>query len=414
MVKLMLEGFGGDQRRNRRQGAAGATPNKFGIACYHVNARLSRNLADIGEFRPQKVLLLIGYCLQAIWCRFRYGVTTFYYIPAPGKRSALVRDWLVMRLCRPFFKKLILHWHATGLGKWLETVALIRTRAITYRLMKGADLSVVLARQNVADAEKLWSQQIKVVNNGIPDPCPNFDTDVLPRRLARTAARTKLLSGQPLTPTEVTAAGGDPQIFKVLFLAHCTRAKGLFDTLDAIAIGNRELASKGSPIRLRLTVAGAFFSESEQAEFFERIARPDLQPDADWPAQSPPGTGSGAPNPTVVEYVGFLSGEAKYKAFAESDCFCFPTIAPESFGLVVIEAMAFGMPVVASRSRALPEILGADYPGLVPLQNPAAVAQAILQMITESPAESLRNRFLNNFTVDNFLAAMAQAIRSLE
>ena len=45
----------------------------------------------------------------------------FYYVPAPGKRVALYRDWLVMLLCRPFFKNIILHWHAAGLAKWLET-----------------------------------------------------------------------------------------------------------------------------------------------------------------------------------------------------------------------------------------------------------------------------------------------------
>ena len=80
MVRLMLDGFGGDHRRNARTAEA----SRHGITCYHVNARLSRNLEDIGEFRPQKVLLLLSYCLQAIWCRFRYGVTTLYYIPSPG------------------------------------------------------------------------------------------------------------------------------------------------------------------------------------------------------------------------------------------------------------------------------------------------------------------------------------------
>src|SRR5881397_3552905 len=129
MVQLMLAGFGGDWRRD------GKTPEKagctFGIDCYHVNARLSQKLEDIGDLRIGKFILLLGYCAQAVWCRFRYGVRNFYYIPAPGKRSALYRDWFVMLLCRRFFKRVILHWHAAGLAKWLETMVQLRSRSLT-------------------------------------------------------------------------------------------------------------------------------------------------------------------------------------------------------------------------------------------------------------------------------------------
>ena len=149
----------------------------------------------------------------------------FYYVPAPGKAVALYRDWLVMLICRPFFKHIILHWHAAGLAKWLETAVQIRSRAITYRLFKPVDLSIVLSRFNVADAEKLLSRRICVVSNGIPDPCPDFATSVLPRRRARFAARARNVAGEKLSAGEMATAGGDPQIIKVLFLAHCSRER---------------------------------------------------------------------------------------------------------------------------------------------------------------------------------------------
>src|SRR6266850_7263527 len=166
MVQLMLAGFGGDQRKQRPENPS--TP--YDVHCYHVNARLSRKLEDIGDLRIGKFFLLIWYCAQAIWCRFRYGVKNFYYIPAPGKKSALYRDWLVMFICRWLFPRVFLHWHAAGLAKWLELVVQMRTRSITYRLLKKVDLSIVLSQYNKADAEKLYSQNITVVSNGIPDP----------------------------------------------------------------------------------------------------------------------------------------------------------------------------------------------------------------------------------------------------
>src|SRR5579862_7661979 len=138
MVQLMLQGFGGDQR-GQKHGAV----NPFGIACYHVNARFSRGIEDIGKFQGAKLARLFFHCLEAIWCRFRYGVDNFYYVPAPGKRMALYRDWLVMLICRPFFRKVILHWHAAGLTEWLETSGSGITRAITGRLLKSVSLSIV-------------------------------------------------------------------------------------------------------------------------------------------------------------------------------------------------------------------------------------------------------------------------------
>ena len=202
MVQLMLNGFGGDCRKSKNRAG---TRNGHDIECYHVDARFSKSLADIGELQIGKLPLILFYCLQAIWCRFRYRVTNFYYVPAPGKRVALYRDWLVLFLCRLFFKEIILHWHAAGLAKWLETSVQIRTRAVTYHAFHQPALSIVISNYNVADAEKLLSRRIRMVNYGIPDPCPDFARTVLPRRKARFAARTKLLRNEPVGPADLEA-----------------------------------------------------------------------------------------------------------------------------------------------------------------------------------------------------------------
>lgn len=404
MVQLMLNGFGGDHRRGRRMVPRSEVGAELGVECYHVNVRLSKSLEDIGELQAWKLALLFFYCLQAIWVRFRYGVTNFYYIPAPGKRSALYRDWLVLWLCRPFFKRIILHWHAAGLARWLETVRLIRTREITYRVLKSADASIVLSQCNRPDAEKLFPKQIHVVPDGIPDPCPDFETQVLPRRWARHLARERLLAGATLSDAEREQAGGAPEVFRVLYLAHCLREKGLFDTLDGVALANAELARAGSPLRIRLTVAGEFVSSAEQEEFNRRIAQPDLSNHL-----GPGGQQS------CVEYLGFAGGDNKWRQFTTCDCFCFPTYYyAESFGLVVLEAMACGMAVVASQWRTIPELLTPQYPGLVPPRSPARIAQALQFFMSQPPAVELREHFLANFTAAQHLKQLAAAIRAAE
>ena len=183
-VERLLNGYGGNHRERKRRESPGPA-NPFGVECYHVNARYSRTLEDVGEFQGTKIFLILFYCLQAIWCRFRYGVETLYYVPAPGKNFALYRDWLVMLICRPFYKRVIFHWLAGGMAKWLETTVSIRTRSLTYARMRDADLSIVLSEFNRRDAEKLTPRRVVAVAGGIPDPCPQFASEILPRRRGR-------------------------------------------------------------------------------------------------------------------------------------------------------------------------------------------------------------------------------------
>lgn len=371
MVQLLLEGL---------RGPAGA-----GIEWYHVDARFSDDLEDIGVFRSEKVLLLLRYCAQAIWHRLRDGADVFYYVPAPGKRAALYRDWLIMLLCRPFFRQVVHHWHAVGLGDWLQKEGSWLERRLTHWLLGKPTLGIALAIPGMRDALWFRSEWVETVPNGIPDPCPDFETAVLPRRQTRLAARRQLLAGQL----------GEPQVFQVLYLAHCTAAKGLFDTLEGVALANEHLRSNRSPLSIHLTVAGEFLHDEERDQFHARLAEINAVA-------------------VSVTYAGFVSGERKAALLRESDALCFPTYySAESFGLVVVEAMAAGMAVIASAWRALPEILPPPPYGYVPIRKPAAVAEALLAALAVD-GTPLRAEFLSRFTEASHLAQICQALRSLE
>ena len=345
--------------------------------------------------KPGKLFWFFITVLQAVWCRFRYGVKNFYYIPAPGKKVALYRDWLVMFVCRRFFKRTILHWHAAGLAKWLETSMPFRTRATTYRLFRPVDLSIVLSRYNVADAEKLLSRRVLVVNNGISDPCPDFEKTVLPRRKARFEARVRMLAGGQTAPLETGNGGDDPRTIKILFLAHCTREKGLFAAMESVAVVNRQLAARLSPVRMRLHIAGNFVTADEESEFDHMMQTAEFA--------------------AGVVHFGFVSGEEKLRLLREADLFCFPThYLGENQPVNLIEAMAFGLPIVTTRWRSLPEILPPDYPGLVDTQAPAQIADCLLRLAVADFARPLRETFLRRFTVEQHLTGLAGALHSIE
>jgi glycosyltransferase involved in cell wall biosynthesis len=396
MVQLMLAGFGGDRRKQKQDVAENSSGTQnYGIECYHVNARLSKRLEDIGDLRFGKLLLLVGYCLQAVWCRFRYGVTAMYYIPAPGKTSALFRDWLVMMICRQFFKKVALHWEAAGLANWLETSVSMRTRSLTYRFLKQVDLSVILSQYNRADAEKIFSRQIRVVNNGIPDPCLEFERQLSPKRKARFAARRKLLMGETLAEEDKQHTGGSPNVVRVLFMALCTRGKGVFDAISGVALARRRLAEQKRDVSLRLQIAGTFVEAQDKAEFDRLMGQPEFA--------------------EFIEYTGFVSGERKERLFNEADLFCFPTYYEnENQPVNLIEAMAFGLPILTTRWRSIPEWFPANYSGLVDIRSPEQVANVMLTLLASEPGDGLRENFLRSFTVEQYLSGMAEALGRLE
>ncbi|MGP4020844.1 glycosyltransferase family 4 protein [Saccharopolyspora sp. 5N708] len=88
-----------------------------------------------------------------------------------------------------------------------------------------------------------------------------------------------------------------------------------------------------------------------------------------------------------VELVGPLSGEQLAAAYAESDLVVLTSRA-ETYGMVVTEALARGIPVLATAVDAVPETLGrapdGGVPGLlVPPGDGAAFARALRRWLTE-------------------------------
>ena len=358
------------------------------IEVFHVDSRLSRDIDDIASASPRKLLLIFRYCLKAIWLRLGHGVNYFYFIPAPGLRNAVYRDWIVMMLCRPFFRQTIFHYQASGVGRWLETGARPWERWVSRRLLGRPALSIVLGDYYHEDAAKLSPRNIVTVPNCSPDPCPDYDTVLKPAQHSRAKALGQAMIG-----------GESPTTFRLLYLSLCYRDKGLFDAIDAVAKINARLQSKRSAARVQLDVAGKFYLSDEEAEFTERLGQAELN-DTHGP---------------LIIYHGFADEPKKRDLFALADAFILASYYEfEAHPVSLVEAMAHGLPIIVTRWRILPELFPAGYEGLVDTKSPLQIADRLEGFLGRTDEAGLRDRFLKHFTRKAFGEKIRTALLALE
>jgi phosphatidyl-myo-inositol alpha-mannosyltransferase len=86
-----------------------------------------------------------------------------------------------------------------------------------------------------------------------------------------------------------------------------------------------------------------------------------------------------------VEFLGRVSDEQKARYFASADIFCAPSTGQESFGIVLLEAMAAGVPIVASDIHGYKNVLQRSVQGLlVEPRNPRALAAALYALAQDA------------------------------
>lgn len=89
-----------------------------------------------------------------------------------------------------------------------------------------------------------------------------------------------------------------------------------------------------------------------------------------------------------LRFLGQVDDEEKASALRSADVYCAPNLGGESFGIVLVEAMAAGTPVVASDLDAFRRVLADGAAGLlVPVGDPDALAAALVGVLEDPAAQ---------------------------
>jgi len=113
-----------------------------------------------------------------------------------------------------------------------------------------------------------------------------------------------------------------------------------------------------------------------------------------------------------IEYIGEIDDAQKSAFLGGAMALLMPIDWPEPFGLVMIEAMACGTPVIAFRSGSVPEVVEHGVTGLIVDSEAAAVA-AIRNELAHLSRPRIRARFDERFTARRMAEEYLEIYRGL-
>lgn len=114
-----------------------------------------------------------------------------------------------------------------------------------------------------------------------------------------------------------------------------------------------------------------------------------------------------------IKWVGELGFDEKLKLYQNAKAFIFPILWEEPFGLVMIEAMSCGTPIVAYKNGAIPEVVVDGKTGFVVESNIEEKLMEAVKKIDTIKREDCRKHVLEKFSVDKMVKSYDDALQKV-
>ncbi|MEM9831976.1 MAG: glycosyltransferase [Bacteroidota bacterium] len=332
------------------------------LKLYHVRLAFSRDINEVGRFNLYKVTHLFAIILRIIYYRFRHSTPVLYYMPVGNNYVPLYRDIIILILTRWLFKKTVFHFRSAGVSSLYPTLnglmKILYRRAFFY-----PELGIRLSKGTPPDGESIYAKRNIIVPNGVEDFYPRY----------------KSKHEKNKVPV-------------ILYIGIIMESKGIDTLLETAAILKKE------NYQFKVRLVGKIVSKTYESRIQNIIDNNNLA--------------------GIIELPGARYDDEKWQEVLGADIFLFPSHF-ETFGLSVLEAMQFKLPVVASNVGGLPDLVVHQKTGfLAEVKNSTDFAEKTTQLL-ESPklrenmGQAGRQHYLSSFTVEKYWKNMERALTSL-
>lgn len=315
--------------------------------CDYVNMSTCRRMDEMGKKNPVKIWRLSSALFLTFWklLTHRYDLC---YLAITCHGNGFLKDSPFVLLCKMFHRKIIIHQHNKGMANDVDRWPYKWLLPLCYKNAKV----ILLSWRLYPDIEKVVPKEnVMICPNGIPE----------------TVTGDRQLS--------------DNAVPRLLFLSNLLIEKGVFVLLDALKI----LKDRG--YSFVCDFVGGETVEIDAAKFGVEVEKRGLN--------------------TIAVFRGRKYGEEKHEAFNNADIFVFPTYN-ETFGLVNLEAMEHGIPIVTTNEGGIPDVVKNGINGIIcDKKDENALADAIGTLLNSKDVritmgEEGRRIFKSQFTLEHF------------
>ena len=279
--------------------------------CNFINLSASTNIGSIGKLGIKKAFFFFQLLLSTIRALVKKN-HDICYVTMTSNGAAFYKDFFVVAILKVFRKKILLHFHNKGVE---EGTKKNKINFLLYKfILGGKKTRVVLLSPNLYYDVKRYVDQKRVYYcaNGIP------------------VCKDSIFSEKK---------NNDP--VRLLFLSNMMMTKGVFVLLEACA----QLKKRNIPFECHFV--GDWLDITETS-FHQKATELNL-------------------SNSVYAY-GKKYDEEKNLFYQQSDIFIFPSLN-EAFGLVLLEAMQFNLPIIASNEGGIPDVVLDNETGYIVLKN---------------------------------------------
>lgn len=316
--------------------------------CDFVNLSTSRRMDEIGKGGVKKLLRFIG-SYFAVFFKLLGRRYDLCYLAITCHGMGFLKDAPFVLLCKLFGRRVVIHQHNKGMSRCVDKQPYKWLFPLVYKNTKVILLSWFL----YPDIEKVVNhEQVLICPNGIPE-IPDASNTPKPKNS---------------TP-------------HLLFLSNLIPNKGVYVLLDACKI------LRERNLQFVCDFVGGETKDIDRNVFEEAVRERGIE--------------------GLAYYHGPKYGEEKERYWKNTNIFVFPTYY-ETFGLVNLEAMQYGIPIVTTNEGGIPDVVKDGENGFVcERKDPNSLAIALEKLINDSNlcrqmGERGYQRYKEEYTLEAF------------